>query len=128
MWDLSGNINYESCWPAIEKSSLGVIYVFNTSNFASSKELSYDQDIDYWYSGLFSKSNNDYDMSQCLIFLLTDNELPGSASISAKNKISSKVAPKTKMISTHFDDSNTILKEFDSFLSKIYGFFESEKQ
>eukprot|EP00128_Syssomonas_multiformis_P012246 Colp12_sorted_trinity150504_noHs@3137 len=39
LWDCSGNLNYENCWPAMAKDSNGVIFVFNPDDTGSEKKL-----------------------------------------------------------------------------------------
>jgi len=32
LWDVSGDIKYERCWPAIQENVTGIILVYNSEN------------------------------------------------------------------------------------------------
>lgn len=39
LWDCSGDLMYESCWPAIKQGAKGVVLVFNPENAAQASEM-----------------------------------------------------------------------------------------
>ena len=47
LWDVSGDPKYEKCWPAIQRNTNGIIFVYDSS-------IAADTDMDYWIKG-FSK-------------------------------------------------------------------------
>ncbi|XP_067649603.1 intraflagellar transport protein 22 homolog [Haliotis asinina] len=44
LWDCSGDRKFESCWPAMARDAIGVIFVFNPD------EANHDKELDTWYS------------------------------------------------------------------------------
>lgn len=120
MWDMSGDLQFESCWPAIEKDCTGVVIVLNLATLLS-KDVPFREDVEYWYHGLVSSSKSDHDVSQCLVLLLNLNEteFPNTSVESAKTKIAGKVPAKTKIVAGTLKDMN---KEIDIFIGKILAF------
>ena len=43
MWDCSGDLKYEACWPAIARDVNGVMFVFNP------EQQNFDKELEHWY-------------------------------------------------------------------------------
>lgn len=59
LWDLSGDVNFENCWPACSQDLNGVIIVVDNDSRTLQK------DLEFWYSS-FVKANNLED-SCCMV-------------------------------------------------------------
>ena len=41
LWDCSGDLEYEKCWPAIQKGAQGIVFVYNPKNPNSEKDMEF---------------------------------------------------------------------------------------
>ena len=41
LWDCSGDLEYEKCWPAIQKGTQGIIFVYNPKNQNCEKDMEF---------------------------------------------------------------------------------------
>lgn len=58
LWDVSGDKNFQACWPAILKEAQGILFMFNPEARNSEK------DIEFWYKSFVTKIKD----SCCLVF------------------------------------------------------------
>ena len=104
LWDISGDRNFENCWPAIMKDMNGCIIVYNPSNINHVKEL------EFWYKTFVQKNVKD---ENCCIFAhcLSSDELTKENPIPKLPKIMSKIPA----ILTNLDipDKEKIFGSFD---------------
>ena len=57
LWDTSGDLKYQKCWPALARDAQGVIFVFNPEDGQSASQL------DQFHSGFANGNDNN-----CIVF------------------------------------------------------------
>eukprot|EP00757_Euglenozoa_sp_SAG-D1_P010071 gene10071-3139_t len=73
LWDVSGNLSFQSCWPAIYKDASGIIFVFD-GNVQDQQKV-----LEFWWVNF--ANNTGVDPSCCTIFCHTSEPAAQSKGI-----------------------------------------------
>ncbi|KAG7392462.1 Intraflagellar transport protein 22 [Phytophthora boehmeriae] len=104
LWDVSGDQNFEACWPAIMKDADAVILVYNPESHVHESEAM------LWYEWFMQ--NSGLDTSQCLVFEHTTGS--GSAMpLGSKSRLPGHL----RTVATTYDTPNVFKSEFDRLVS-----------
>ena len=107
LWDCSGNHSFEMCWPAVQKNTNGVVFVFNPS------KSNHERELENWYLH-FAKELGIKD-KQCVVFA---HRRPGFAEAS-KKKLGGTLS-RLKVVHTNLDDDpDAIRDEFQAFIGDV---------
>ena len=106
MWDCSGNIAYESCWPALQADSVGVVLVYNPENATSSSE------VVSWYEWFVTKAGLSHE--QCLILANDRNSGQGDPRAAPPHDIE-----ESEIIYTDSNSADKIRQAFTDFIGVI---------
>ncbi|KAF4035052.1 ADP-ribosylation factor family [Phytophthora infestans] len=100
LWDVSGDQNYEACWPAVMKDTDGVILVYNPESHVHESEAV------LWYEWFIQ--NAGLDSSQSLVFEHTTGNSNTAIPLASKSRLPSHL----RAVATTFDTPNVFKSEF----------------
>ena len=105
LWDVSGEHNYENCWPAICKDTTAVVIMYNPAN------KSHEQEVALWHEW-FCKNQGISD-DRCLVFAHHES---GSNPPRSRPP---KALQKCPIVHSSFETPPLIRQEFDKFLGIV---------
>lgn len=118
IWDCSGDLKYESCWPALADDSNGIIFVLNPNESTHAKELN------QWYT-FFVKDSGMRD-EVCLVIsnrFTTEDGITGKGDAKLSNLFN-----EIKKTNANMDDeSETFRNEFKNYLLKVASYTKSKQ-
>ncbi|RLN48653.1 hypothetical protein BBJ29_009000 [Phytophthora kernoviae] len=106
LWDVSGDQNFEACWPAVMKDVDAIILVYNPESHVHESEAM------LWYEWFIQ--NSGLDTSQCLVFEhTTGNGSSAAMPLGSKSRLPGHL----RAVTTTYDTPNVFKSEFDRLLS-----------
>ncbi|KAE9157163.1 hypothetical protein PF005_g32935, partial [Phytophthora fragariae] len=100
LWDVSGDQNYEACWPAVMKDTDGVVLVYNPESHVHESEAM------LWYEWFIQ--NAGLDASQCLVLEHSTGTNNAAIPLASKSRLPSHL----RVVATTFDTPNVFKSEF----------------
>ncbi|KAG1692540.1 hypothetical protein DVH05_000278 [Phytophthora capsici] len=101
LWDVSGDQNYEGCWPAVMKDADGVILVYSPDSHVHESEAM------LWYEWFIQ--NAGLEISQSLVFEHSTGANNTAAPLASKSRLPSHL----RVVATTFDTPNVFKSEFN---------------
>ena len=109
LWDTSGDLKFETCWPALSRDSHGVIFVFDPNEVSSAKAL------DDYHAGFCSGLGTHINDSNCIVLA---NQKSGDMRHS-NAQLSSRFSRIPQLEVSVNEDGNRLRSDFNTFLSNL---------
>jgi Rab-like protein 5 len=84
LWDLSGDVKYESCWPACQKDAHGVILVLEALQLTVN-ETAPEKSLDFWFQSFAARMG--LDPSQVFVMVLGTDEQSVNSQVTSAGKL-----------------------------------------
>ncbi|XP_059199965.1 intraflagellar transport protein 22 homolog [Centropristis striata] len=117
LWDCSGHIKFESCWPAMMKDSSGVVILFNPDVPSHFKE------IELWYSAFVDAPG--LQDNQCLLIA---HHKPGCKVDDGRLPLASSMARLTLIHSNLEDEPEDVMHAFCRYLGKVVNTMSESRE
>merc|ERR1719221_2491143 len=108
IWDVSGDLKYQKCWPAIKKDAAGVVLVYNP------EKDSQDKEAESWY-GWFPRSMGMSPNQVMVLQSLRRSDMPKRMPLPEKLAKVGVSAPHT----VPADDLVSVRKHFSTFVETV---------
>lgn len=119
LWDCSGDMKYEPCWPALSDETNGVVFVFNPRDGSHAKELN------QWYTHFVQQTGL---REECCMVVANkfDNEYTSSSK--GESKLSN-LFDNMNVVGANFEEeSEGFRNEFKKFVQKVADYSKSKQE
>ncbi|KAJ4439453.1 hypothetical protein ANN_07577, partial [Periplaneta americana] len=111
LWDCSGDHKFEACWPALQRDTQGIVFVYNPSSPEHGRELELLYNY-YVTQTSFSHKN-------CVVF--ANQKQAADKDLKYSSKLSSTFS-RVPQISVSVEESgNRLRADFNNFLASVLG-------
>eukprot|EP00753_Platysulcus_tardus_P007733 PLAT1547.1.p2 GENE.PLAT1547.1~~PLAT1547.1.p2 ORF type:complete len:190 (+),score=56.81 PLAT1547.1:85-570(+) len=114
LWDVSGDQQYERCWPAVMDKAAAVVIVYNPDDRTRESEEQ------LWYEYFCSKAGLP-DERVMLMAHRTSSAAPGKRSRPAP------AMSRVRMVHTAYDTAEDVMHEFDDFVAHVVKLDRSDR-
>ncbi|KAG7229234.1 hypothetical protein INR49_012891 [Caranx melampygus] len=117
LWDCSGNLKFESCWPALMKDTSGMVVIFNPDVPKQLKE------IETWYS-MFISSQGLQD-NQCLLMA---HHKPGCGEVDTHLPLASHLSRLPLIHSNLEEEPEDVRRAFNRYLGTVVNTMSESRE
>lgn len=111
LWDCSGDHKFEACWPALQRDTHGIIFVYNPSS------EDHARDLELLYNYFVTQTGFSY--KNCVVF--ANQKQPADKDVKHSSKLLNTFS-RVPQVSVSVEESgNRLRADFNSFIASVLG-------